>query len=287
MDKTTETPDSQSAYSNQPSKPYGRNWKKLILIYLIIGAVLYGGIYYFVLSKQNSKQYSHPTTKTSLSPSTTPDPTADWKTHTNTKYGFSFKLPEQFTIDERDSQQPPQVYSALIYDNSKPKITIEGGSTNPYMYITVTESKDSVLEYLNIKPTGLTYENIKVGENQFTHVKETDRMANKVNDVNYIKKGNYIFSIANSHAPIDESIFNQILSTFKFTTQEQAVPTQSGQEYIDFNGKQIRVVRVGEGEYCEGRVGLNDFDTAKCSTGLKCQFREGTAEDAPGTCVKE
>lgn len=40
-------------------KPYGRNWKKWILIYIAIAIVLYSGIYYLVLAKkESSKPYS-------------------------------------------------------------------------------------------------------------------------------------------------------------------------------------------------------------------------------------
>ncbi|MBI2593042.1 hypothetical protein HYW44_00150 [Candidatus Daviesbacteria bacterium] len=74
-----------------------------------------------------------------------------------------------------------------------------------------------------------------------------------------------------------------------FTKVESiASPSASPQdEYIEFAGKKIRVVRVGEGEYCEGRVGFSDYDIAKCNQGLKCQFNEGSAADAPGLCVPE
>jgi hypothetical protein len=92
-----------------------------------------------------------------------------------------------------------------------------------------------------------------------------------------------------------DPIYEQVLESVVFSPKlkEMLLGTtpapllSSPDEYINFNGKRVKAIRVGEGEYCEGRVGLNDYDIAKCATGLKCQFREGTAQDAPGTCVKE
>jgi len=65
---TNETTDPQTATPEQPKKPYGRNWSKLIVIYLLIGAVIYTGIYYFVLSKNKTKPYSANTYQSPTSP---------------------------------------------------------------------------------------------------------------------------------------------------------------------------------------------------------------------------
>jgi hypothetical protein len=46
------------APTNSPKKPYSRNWKKLIAIYLAIAVILYGAIYYLILNKQESNPYS-------------------------------------------------------------------------------------------------------------------------------------------------------------------------------------------------------------------------------------
>ena len=69
--------DNQNAPIPQPQKPYGRNWKKWVLIYVAIAAVLYAGIYYFVLAKQDSAPYSadfpSPSVTNTPSPITTSD----------------------------------------------------------------------------------------------------------------------------------------------------------------------------------------------------------------------
>ncbi len=93
--QTPTTPKSQSpapATSEQPKKPYGRNWSKLILIYLAIGAVLYAGVYYFVLAKQSLNPYSQPVNKAHISPSAVSDPAANWKTYKDSDFTFNYPL---------------------------------------------------------------------------------------------------------------------------------------------------------------------------------------------------
>lgn len=47
--------------------------------------------------REQLKQTLEPTTN-NLQPSSTPDPTADWKTYTNTKYGYSLKYPNNWVM---------------------------------------------------------------------------------------------------------------------------------------------------------------------------------------------
>lgn len=47
-------------------------------------------------------------------PTTTPDPTADWKTYTNEKYQFSFKYPQKYIINDPSL---PQTGLVRLYEN--------------------------------------------------------------------------------------------------------------------------------------------------------------------------
>lgn len=84
MDKQTQnTLDIQSGAPavtpNEPKKSYGRNWKKLILIYMIIGALIYAAIYYFILAKNKPAPYSSstPTVEVSKAVNISPSITTD------------------------------------------------------------------------------------------------------------------------------------------------------------------------------------------------------------------
>src|SRR5437879_5437512 len=99
MDNPAQPPvqDPQKSASSEtppapPKKSYGRNWKKLTAVYLLIAVVLYGAIYYFVLSKKGTSPVSQ-TYKTAPSTQPTPTPsdeTANWKTYTSKDKSFSF-----------------------------------------------------------------------------------------------------------------------------------------------------------------------------------------------------
>lgn len=97
-------------HPEQPTKPYGRNWKKWILIYIAIGAVIYAGIYYFILSKQTPKPSSTPVAKAKLSTSPTAisDPTASWKTSIIKPLGLEYKLPPQLNSLGEQKEQTSQ-----------------------------------------------------------------------------------------------------------------------------------------------------------------------------------
>lgn len=95
-------------------------WKKWILMYVIIGLLVYGGIYYFVLSKNKTNPYTYNSTQyptqSIQNPSPTTDPTANWKTLDNPltkEYAYSVKYPpdlypnngDRFYINASDAQE--------------------------------------------------------------------------------------------------------------------------------------------------------------------------------------
>ncbi|HSW48235.1 MAG TPA: hypothetical protein VLG67_04095 [Candidatus Saccharimonadales bacterium] len=86
---TSEVVNPVATPPTEKPKPYGRNLKRWILIYLAIGAVIYAGVYYFVLAKQSTKPYSAPVTKTLTTP--TPPLSDNIKTYTDQKLGITFK----------------------------------------------------------------------------------------------------------------------------------------------------------------------------------------------------
>ncbi|OGM97971.1 MAG: hypothetical protein A2735_02275 [Candidatus Yanofskybacteria bacterium RIFCSPHIGHO2_01_FULL_41_21] len=105
MDNTSFAPGNNSINNSAPpltpqySSPEPKHLPKLVtwvVLILALGFVGYAGIWYWQ-DQQVGEDY--PVLFTPR-PSATPDPTADWKTYTNTQYGFEFKYPNDFVITE-------------------------------------------------------------------------------------------------------------------------------------------------------------------------------------------
>lgn len=116
-----------------PSEPtassyYGgkRNWVKLGIIYLVVAALLYGGIYYFVFSKNKSNPYSsnynyNQTSTATYKPTPIPDETENWKTYISKSSGYSIKYPPTLSFEE----------NAAGYVTFDRQITIYTSQVNP------------------------------------------------------------------------------------------------------------------------------------------------------------
>ena len=102
--ETPQQPQYQPPVMPQPITP--QSVHKVWVISLVIVLVLVGG--YFALAKYQSMwpfspqvamESPTPTVSPSSSPSVSQNPTADWKTYTNIKYGFEFKYPSTWKIE--------------------------------------------------------------------------------------------------------------------------------------------------------------------------------------------
>jgi len=122
---------------NQPPKP----WLKIVLLGLV-GLIVVGGLVfagYKLGQREEQAKLPQPTPVSFLTPTSTPtptpktspitvvatpseltptpDPTADWKTYTNTKYGYSIKYPSNWWIEREYaliSDIPSEVYEGPI-----------------------------------------------------------------------------------------------------------------------------------------------------------------------------
>ena len=175
-----------------------------IFIILSLGAVIY-------LSYQNQQlkkmvlSYQHKL-RPSPTPTATPDSIDDWKTYTNTKFGYTFKYPNYFVINDSNPQK------ISLKDMSKKYAVMSGGTE----YINVlgidfVKSFDSVCfgECRKDKP-------VEYGENTF--IPYVDNGLHEVN--NYFIKSNYSIWTTFSY---NDPIINQILSTFKFVDDKTAI----------------------------------------------------------------
>jgi len=96
-------------YNNpsQPVSPGGdgararKSILKWILLYVIIGAVAYGAIYYFLFNKNG---YNYNTQKYQNNYQNQDSDVKDWKEYSSEEGGFSLKYPADWTIDDRTGE---------------------------------------------------------------------------------------------------------------------------------------------------------------------------------------
>jgi len=160
------------------------NWLNLFLIMVIVifTAVVIGGSIYYVMDQQIkiNKAEADSTVQdlqgqinemkkaqTSNSTSTTiADPTSNWKTYTDSNFGFSFKYPSDFVVIEGKSEDNNKFYMLSI--NKVGTVTADGmvQENTSFAYIYVGDSKledDKVIinglsasYYTDVAPLGYT-----------------------------------------------------------------------------------------------------------------------------------
>ena len=106
-----------------------------ILICVIIGIIVYGGIYYFFLKKNGGYNYSASQSQNS-SPTESPTNNSNWKTYTNTTYGYTVSYPNWATVNTKNNN----VTTFIIQDNNK---------TTP-AFVDVAVFKSSTYNYTDI-----------------------------------------------------------------------------------------------------------------------------------------
>jgi len=78
---------------------------KWVLIYLVIAAAAYGFVYYFFFYKGNSlydtQNYQNQNEVQNNQPQVASDEMSDWKTYRNEEYGFEFKYPPNWILDDQ------------------------------------------------------------------------------------------------------------------------------------------------------------------------------------------
>jgi len=171
----------------------------LVGILVIIGVA--AGVYFFGKSQVPKSQLPNPVV-TSPTPQATLDETVNWKTYTNTKYGFSFKYPATWVLSAGNT-----------------RIDLQSGSSSLTFYF----NNDPDTKVSN-SPQSTNNETINIGTELaiFNHYETTvTRQPAAYSDVKSLTIGKYItrvnFYLDPKTDKHDLSTIKQILSTFKFT----------------------------------------------------------------------
>lgn len=158
------------------------------------------------------KTVSTPTTK----PSSTPDPTANWKTYTNDKYDFVFKYPSEYVVEER----VPGFLIIKSPDDSEAQAGISLDSRLLGPYASYSKAKETYDKGYLVANTH------KVGSWEvFSATAEEGMLKDVQIKIGLIGYKTGVLEVETLSNTKYEDAFDQILATFKFTNTESPTPT--------------------------------------------------------------
>lgn len=220
-----------------PKKHFGKKWILIGVVLLLI--TLGGGS--FVLSQQKAKPITiiPPSPTISQITKPTPNPTAEWKTYTNTKYGYTVRYPEIWQINVNGGADPatsPATYleSACNYNSGQicSQILVEIGQSDGKLepsfiinqtYDKILSRRYTVLDNEPVQEIIYLAGNQGAGENKLYYILVVTH-----NNTKYTLK--YEESAKNRHFKLasdwqNKILIDQILSTFKFTNSVKSSGT--------------------------------------------------------------
>ena len=221
-----EQPAGQPSIAAPPMPAKPKSWFLILLIIFIILLSLgtAGFFAYQYVQLKNQVIQTKPTPVTSPSP--TPDPTANWKTYTNTA-GYSIKYPASFTTQliaagAGNKEANAETRNLFIYKSDAPEPYLER-----YINLEIFQVKPTYNQGTITKTTldNKTVEKIVIPDAKFD-----------IYSAQLVNKG--FIEIYVLSDPTKKEVANQILSTFKFVDQAQA-DTSNWLSFSSNNGKFI------------------------------------------------
>ena len=233
---------------NEPKRRFGIPKFAFLGIVFVVLLLLLGGVYMLgrssVLKELNPSSLTIPPKSPDMyQGSPTPDPTADWKTYTNTDLGFSFKYPSEskLTFNCLECEAPDLMISfpndtyTLISAGSTEKIDKEKPTVKAIIDNKIYVNKFSTYP-VTVTRSAYTLDGIE-GEKTFSEEKIGNLTRNDIDILVLKDKKLYTFNFR--FRPENKQkmsiLADQILSTFKFTDSKggQTVCAQEAKQCPD------------------------------------------------------
>ena len=223
-----------------PPAPRIKNSLLVIMAVALLFATSLAGLFYFQIQKL-SKQLSKYQIQASPTPTATTDPTANWKTYTNTLYKFSHKYPPQAETKEIITQADNNRRVLFAIDTSEVGATqipnTEFYDRYNFTIVIVEKSPTETIDDISseyISNCNKVGDLIKSPESTIVNgVRGITHSCRGLGESTYIlllapKTNSYYFEIRTSHERSNKAnyqkMIDQILSTFKFL---EATPSAS------------------------------------------------------------
>lgn len=207
---------------------YKKGFASFALIAIIVVLVAIGG--YFAWSKKPNQHIENKSLLTEVS-----SPTADWKTYTNTKYGYEIKYPKDFTLSypagspcsgpieecgdleilNTDIEYYPVI--GILVDPASPKtdkITLKEYMDHYMVHYEFIEAK---YETIGGEPAYSETEKITNPDANELTKQTVVSYKNNFYQISYTEHYGSIGSVYSLKDWENVNLFNQMLSTFKFT----------------------------------------------------------------------
>jgi len=232
----------------------------MVLGLLIVAGTVYAGTRIGKKQITPSKIIAEPTLKP-VSP--TPDPTADWKTYTNEKYSISFKYPFSWFVKDVTNEAPGNFLQSIAFfanGTTNPSVGAEGSEGNELLNLIITNP------LINTEPISQSKEQFinswgKIKKEKIVYIDNLPAAYNTNLKSVVIWYNEKIQIFVNPYQDT-KNIMDQILSTFKFTNEDNTV----------------------EGRFCGG-IAAN-LPENQCPEGYDCKL-DGNYPDASGKCLKK
>lgn len=230
VNPTTENPEVISPVSPEPpvtSQPPTPGQKSNSITIISLGVFILlclGAVAFFYNQNQQLKKmlanYQNQVA-TSPTPTATPDPTANWKTYSYSKFNYSFRIPANYVISESDSiPSSPKTLQEVILNETK----LNGQGPNDITIDVQAESLNSTLKELVKGWSNQTAEKT-INSSVWTIKNNPDLQLYMY----LTQNGSKTYTVEGKNGPF----IDQILSTFQFVTPTPSASPTISSDLLD------------------------------------------------------